>query len=352
MKKICLILPFLLLICLASAQTTVHYFYGDGCSHCANVEDSRVLEDVELSNVSVTRYEIYHNQINATIFNNFADNLGLSKYERGIPLGVIQCNGNFSYLLGDSQIINNLEEAVDKCEGTGFVENGISPVNPSQQKITLWSIIIGALIDSINPCAFAVLIFLLVTLRSIGSKKRMLKAALLYIAAVYITYFLAGIGIFRAIQSLTRVTRLVYFASGVIVIIAGLLEIKDYFWYGKGLTLQISPKFKPIIESVASKGTLPAVILLGFLVSLFELPCTGGIYLAILTMMSISKSFAISYLLLYNLIFILPLIVILLIVYKGTSPQTIEKWRLKERKWMKLAAGIVLVALGLYILLF
>jgi cytochrome c biogenesis protein CcdA len=351
MKKICLILPFLLLICLASAQTTVHYFYGIGCPHCANVEESGILEQVESSNISVIKYEIYHDQANAAIFYNFCDKLGISKYDRGIPFVVIQCNGNFSYLLGDGRIIDNLLQSVKTCEGISG-GNGLSPTQPSKYQLTIWSIVIGALIDSINPCAFAVLIFLLVTLRSIGSKKRMLKAALLYIAAVYITYFLAGIGIFRAIQSLTRVTRLVYFASGVIVIIAGLLEIKDYFWYGKGLTLQISPKFKPIIESVASKGTLPAVILLGFLVSLFELPCTGGIYLAILTMMSISKSFAFSYLLLYNFIFILPLIVISLIIYKGTSPQTIEKWRLKERKWMKLAAGLVLVALGLYILLF
>ncbi len=94
------------------------------------------------------------------------------------------------------------------------------------------------------------------------------------------------------------------------------------------------------------------MILLGILVSLFELPCTGGIYLAILTMMSISKSFAVSYLLLYNLIFVLPLIIISFIIYKGASPGKIEKWREHEKKWMKLVAGLIMIALGLYILLF
>ncbi|MEM4230875.1 MAG: cytochrome c biogenesis protein CcdA, partial [Candidatus Pacearchaeota archaeon] len=95
-----------------------------------------------------------------------------------------------------------------------------------------------------------------------------------------------------------------------------------------------------------------AVILLGFLVSLFELPCTGGIYLAILTMMSINKTFALSYLFLYNLIFVLPLVFITLIIYRGTSPEKVEKWREKERKWMKLFAGLIMVILGLYILFF
>lgn len=353
MKKIFLVLPLLILIaCLVSAQTTVHYFYGQGCPHCANVEGSGVLEDVELSNVSVARYEIYHNQINVKIFNDFSDKLGLSRYKRGIPFVVIQCNGNISYLLGDNQIINNLKKSVETCEGTGLVENGISPINPSQQKITLWSIIIGALIDSINPCAFAVLVFLLIGLLAVGSRKRMLRIAFVYITAVYITYFFAGLGLFKAIQSLTAVTRYIYFASGIIVMAAGIIEIKDFFWYGKGISLEIPKSLRPFVQKMAEQGTLPAAIIMGFLVSLFELPCTGGIYLAILTMMSISKSFAISYLLLYNFIFILPLIIITLVVYHGTSPEKVDKFRLKERKWMKLAAGLVLVALGLYILLF
>ena len=93
------------------------------------------------------------------------------------------------------------------------------------------------------------------------------------------------------------------------------------------------------------------MIVLGIFVSLFELPCTGGIYLGILSLMSINKTFAISYLLLYNLIFVLPLIVLTYLIYRGMSPEVLQRWTIKERKWMKLASGVVLIALGVYILM-
>lgn len=351
MKRI-ILLSALLFLCLAlaSAQTTVHYFYGTGCSHCANVEASGILEKVASENITLEKHEIYFDEQGRNIFNELTAKIGLSSYEKGVPLVVIQCNGNYTSLLGDSSIINNLEQAVKTCEPFAS-GNGVSPVNPQQQKITIGSIIVGAAVDSINPCAFAVLIFLAVTMLSIGSRRRMLRAAMLYIIAVYVTYLLAGIGIFQAIQSLTKVTHYVYIGSGIIVLAAGLIEIKSFFWPG-GFSLRIPESAKPTIERIAQKGTLPAMILLGIIVSLFELPCTGGIYLAILTLMSANKSFAISYLLLYNLIFILPLLVITIIIYHGTSPALVEKWRLKERNWMNLAAGIVMLCLGIYILVF
>jgi cytochrome c biogenesis protein CcdA len=346
----------LLLLCLAlaSAQTTVHYFYGDGCPHCANVEASGVLEKVASENFTVLRYEVYFNASNQVIFNQYINQLNLPQAQRGIPLAVIECirtnTTSLSYLSGDTSIINNLEAQVYKCEATN-VTNETGGINPSKQ-VTLASIVVGAAVDSINPCAFAVLIFLIVTMLAMGSKRRMLRAAIVYIAAVYITYFLAGLGIFQVIQSLTSITHYVYLASGVIVLIAGLIEIREFFWCDGKSILKIPDKAKPIIENIARKGTLPAAILLGFLVSLFELPCTGGIYLAILTMMSQHQNFSIFYLLLYNFIFILPLIIITSVIYIGASPETIEKCRLGGRRWMKLAAGLVLLALGIYILVF
>lgn len=346
----------LLLLCLAlaSCQTTVHYFYGNGCPHCANVEASGILEKVASENTTVLRYEVYFNASNQEIFSQYADRLNLPQAQRGIPLVVIECYSknitSLSYLSGDTPIIKNLELQIYKCEGVN-VTNGTGGINPSKQ-VTLASIIVGAAVDSINPCAFAVLIFLIVTMLAMGSKKRMFRAAIVYILAVYVTYFLAGLGIFKAIQSLTSITHYVYLASGLIVLVAGLIEIKEFFWCDGTSILKIPDKAKPVIENIAKKGTLPAAILLGFLVSLFELPCTGGIYLAILTMMSQHQSFSILYLLLYNFIFILPLIVITLIMYFGASAETLEKCRMDNRRWMKLAAGIVLLALGIYILVF
>ncbi len=335
-----------------AANVTVYYFYGQGCPHCARVMASGVLEKIAEAGVPVQKYEIYYNAENAKLFNSFADAVGLDRYERGVPFAVISCNGNLSYLIGDKPIIDNIEKAVSECQNIAVSNGGISPTSQTSQKITIGAIVTGALVDSINPCAIAVLVFLLLALISAGSRKRALKIALIYIAAVYITYFLAGLGIFRAIQKLTQITHAIYVGAGILVILAGLIEIKDFFWYGKGISLKIPASARPRIEKLASRGTIPAVVLLGFFVSMFELPCTGGIYLAILTMLSISKINALPYLLLYNFIFVLPLIVITFAVYKGTNPQLVEKWRLKERKWMRLAAGLVMIALGIYILVF
>ncbi|MDD1744276.1 MAG: hypothetical protein LUQ20_00455, partial [Candidatus Methanoperedens sp.] len=98
------------------------------------------------------------------------------------------------------------------------------------------------------------------------------------------------------------------------------------------------------------KGTLPAVILLGFFVTLVELPCTGGIYLAILSIMHINKTFGIPYLLLYNFIFVLPLIIMVFIAYYGVKAEKIQTWVENNKKWMRLAAGIVMIGLALYLL--
>jgi cytochrome c biogenesis protein CcdA len=81
------------------------------------------------------------------------------------------------------------------------------------------------------------------------------------------------------------------------------------------------------------------------------LPCTGGVYIAILAAMSINKTFALGYLLLYNIIFILPLIAITLLIYKGTKPELLQKWTSEEKIWMKLASGLVMLGLGIYLFL-
>ena len=91
--------------------------------------------------------------------------------------------------------------------------------------------------------------------------------------------------------------------------------------------------------------------LLGFFVVLVELPCTGAPYLAILALLAKGAyGEAIPLLLLYNLIFIIPLFVIIGLAYFGLSHKKLEQWRLKNRKWMRLGIGIFLIALGLYMI--
>src|SRR3989344_4314347 len=225
------------------------------------------------------------------------------------------------------------------------------------QSITLPAlpvVISTALVDSINPCAIGVLILLMSTLLTLShDKKRMLSIGIIYILAVYLTYFLAGIGLLLFIQRF-NLAEPIGILVGIIIIILGLIEIKDFWWYGKGISLSIPYKRSLQIEKMVKKVSLPGAILLGIFVAAVELPCTGGPYLAITALLSKIgfNPLIVLYLLLYNLIFVLPLIILLPIVYFGASVKKMGKWKQKNKKWMRLITGIVLIGLGIILILF
>jgi len=215
-------------------------------------------------------------------------------------------------------------------------------------------IISTGLIDSINPCAIGVLILLIATLLALSKdKKKMLVIGLIYIAAVYVTYFAAGIGLLLFIQKFSLAEPISIFVGG-LVIILGLIEIKDFWWYGQGISLTIPASQLKRIKRYAKKASIGSSIILGIFVAAVELPCTGGPYLAITTILSqggLTKT-AVAYLLLYNFIFVLPLILILLLVYFGFNVNKVKAWKQSKRKWMRLFMGIVMVALGVLLILF
>ena len=217
-------------------------------------------------------------------------------------------------------------------------------------------ILIGAaVIDSINPCAFGVLIFLLAYLvKTSKSKNKLLIHGLVYIFAVFLTYLLAGILLLPIISGLGRISLSLYAIIGSLVIIAGLLELKDFFWYGKGPSLALLPGASKRIKMYANRisGNIYSAFFLGVFVALVELPCTGAVYLAILSVMSLSgvDAATVGWLVVYNIIFVLPLIVILFAFYKGLSAEKIEEWRKRNRAWMRLAIGLVLLFLGAWMI--
>lgn len=229
------------------------------------------------------------------------------------------------------------------------------------QQLTLGIIIVAAAVDSINPCVFGVLIFLIAFMtRVFKSASKMLLLGLLYSAVVYITYLLLGFGILKVAVN-ANVAGFFYWVAALIAIFAGLLEIKDYFWYGRGFSLQIIPGgaerikfYTRQIEKAEQKHPLFLIlttVLLGVFVVLVELPCTGAPYLAILGLLSKGAfAQAVPLLLLYNFVFILPLFVIIGISYFGTSSEMLEKWRHENRGLMRLGIGIVLIGLGFYML--
>lgn len=216
---------------------------------------------------------------------------------------------------------------------------------PSQSSLIFLGTILG-LADGINPCMFSVLLFLLTYLLAIGSKKKAIKAGLIFTVGVFVVYFLFMLGIIKVITLIGFISKIKIVVT-LFAFIFGLIMIKDFFAYGKGISLEIPESAKPLIEKLIKKGTIPSAILLALLSSLVELPCTAGIPLVYTTLLAEKAKVHIPYLLWYNIFFVLPLLLIIAIVsFAFAEVNKIEKWRLSFRKYMRLLSGLILLFLA------
>lgn len=338
---------FLLMICFigfASAvpATEVSYFYSVTCSHCQAVAEDGILDRVALMDgVSVEKYETT-GPVNREKYLDYLDQFDIER--GGIPFLVIEQGGEFSYMMGDTPIIEDLEDSIVNFRS--YKGDGVSVVRGD---LSLWVVVAAALIDSINPCAFGVLLFLMAVLLSMGSAKRALRSGMIYTFVIFLVYFAAGLGIMRFASDFLVLDGVKIFV-GIVILIMAAIELKDFFWEGKGFSLAIPKGVKPWLEKYARRGTLLSLIVLGVLVALVELPCTGGIYLAILSLIADSGAKGMFYLVLYNVIFVLPLILISYFVYRGVKVEAVNDWVQKNKRFMRLGAGIVLLGLGLLLL--
>ncbi|MEI6296998.1 MAG: cytochrome c biogenesis protein CcdA [bacterium] len=212
-------------------------------------------------------------------------------------------------------------------------------------------VIVASVVDSINPCAFSVLILTIGFLMSLDKdRKTILRLGGVYILGIFLVYILIGLGILQALQAFS-VPHFMAKVGAVILVVLGLLNIINDFFPSFPIKVKI-PKFAHSrIASLMEKGSLPATFLLGFLVGLYEFPCTGGPYLMILGLLHDKESFwsGLSYLVIYNLLFILPLIIILLVSGSRAVLDKVQALKSSETKNMKFWGGVITVALGLII---
>jgi cytochrome c biogenesis protein CcdA/glutaredoxin len=361
MKKILSIL-FLVLFLISSASaensTCVYFFYGDGCAHCARVEPFINEIASRYDSLDVQKFEIYNDRSNMILLNQYFENYNISNENRGIPVIFI---GN-NYLIGDKPIIENLESTLQDNIGnpcpilnggntTGTV--GLSSPTEKLGSLSLLAVIGAALVDSINPCAIAVLLILMGALLISNDKKKSLKAGFAFTLSIYIAYFLFGLGLFSAIQ-ISGLSYWFYKIIGALAIIIGLANLKDYFWYGAGgFVMEIPRSWRPKLKELLGKVTSPlGAFLMGFVVCLFELPCTGGPYIVILGLLADKMTMwaSVPILLLYNLVFVLPLIIITLLLYFGfSSVESATKWKETNLRVLHLIAGLIMLVLGILI---
>lgn len=221
--------------------------------------------------------------------------------------------------------------------------------------LTPFAVACGAAVDAINPCALSILILLMASMLIEGQRKRALLTGFSFIAAVYVAYFLMGIGALTLIRSHTLIySGYFYKIVGVASIIFGLLNIKDYFWYGAGgFIMEVPQRWRPKMKKLITGVTSPwGAFVIGLIISLFLLPCLSGPYIVVLGMIAAKATFlkGLLYMIVYNLIFILPMSIVVIAMYFGLPPEKAEQWRKNKLRLLHLIAGVILVALGVVIL--
>jgi cytochrome c biogenesis protein CcdA len=218
-----------------------------------------------------------------------------------------------------------------------------------------------ALADSVNPCAIAVLAMVLLAIMSQNpdKRKKVLFGGISFVSSVYIAYLFYGFVIVQFFQAFAEFMRqnsvYIYDGLAILAMIIGALNIKDYFIYKPGsfateMPIFMRPTVKKIIKNIASpKGAF----IIGFLVSIFLLPCTMGPYIVASGLLSeLGTLGALPWLLYYNLIFIFPMLIIVGLIYFGFRKiDEISGWKERKIRLLHLIAGSLLFLVGLGLLL-
>lgn len=224
-----------------------------------------------------------------------------------------------------------------------------------KKEFLLPTVLVSGFLDGLNPCAFAVLLFLIAFIFMLKrARLQVLLFGAVYISAIYLAYLLIGLGLWKAVL-FTGTPHLMAKVGSVLVILLGLINIKDY----------LAPKILPISLRIPfparfrlmdwlHKGTLPGTFILGFLVGLCTFPCSGGIYVAIVSLLATKMTFNLGffYLLVYNLMFILPLVAILALAGNRVVTEKLTNLQERNEPVMRLVYGLMMIAIGVAILLF
>ncbi len=328
-----------------NGQPIIYFFFNRNCGDCLKTLPFIEEYAADHPDVIVEYIDIMDSDENLALFKAFRDYYGTG------PIAVPTVFVGNTTLTGYTQITEDLPAAVNETITSPPPPPKVIETGP-EEELALPLIIVSALVDGINPCAFSVLIFLLLTIMALGSRKKVLIVGTTFILAVFTFYFLSGLGIFTVIQT-AGISRLISFVAAVIALAAGVISIASVIVGQKGpAILSIPESRKGIIDQYIRKASIPAAFIVGLLVGMFELPCTGGIYLAILSLLSnrMTAIEGIPYLLIYNFFFVLPLIIILGVFAWGLPVERLDKWRTESRRVVRVIMGAVMILLGILLL--
>lgn len=369
----------------ASEGVVVHLFWGEGCPRCEDAKEHLRALAEEYPLLDVRMYEVWKNQEHEELYAAVLEAHGISR--RFVPMIFIGDLYPVVGYAGDGSTAAEIEEKLRYClenrcpdtvgrylEGPGdagrltreladrggrAVPAGDTVIVPilgelegSEIALPVFTVII-ALLDSFNPCAFFVLTFLLSLLIHLGSSKKVLLIGGVFVVCSGLLYFVfmsAWLNLFFV----TRNLRFITLAAGIAAVGLAVVNIKDFWYFRKGVSLSIPERKKQVLfekmRALALSRRLPAMIagtvLLAVGANSYELLCTAGfplVFTRVLTLRAMSLGTYYLYLAVYNLVYVLPLagIVVLFAATLGSRKMTERQGRV-----LKLAAGLMMLALG------
>jgi len=348
-------------------EINLYYFYQPGCRECTRAEILMSGLTKRYNNIKIYQYNLFEDT-NKIFYEVLAEFEKIPENRRLIAPTII---------IGADYLIKTIKsdtlESLIKKYHTGSprldtlrIELGEKNILKRFSKFSMLGIMAAGFLDGINPCAFATIVFFVTYLLFLGRRRRdIILMSIFFIVAVFISYFSIGIGVYKLLKFLSSfdiAAKIIFLAFGVGSIIFGMLSLYDYYLAQKGRTarmilqlpLGIKQKIhKDIKEKTSVGGIIIGSIVAGFLISFLEFGCTGQVYLPTIIFMiskiglKLKPFFA---LLIYNLMFVIPLIVIALFAILLTK-KNIGKALEAKIPSVKFFTAILFFALGAVLLL-
>jgi thiol-disulfide isomerase/thioredoxin len=346
----------------APARAQLVFFWGVGCPHCEEAKPIVAALAREFPELEVEQVEVRRDPKGSERFVSTMRELGAGAV--GVPTFVL----GRDYVIGfaPETTESELRELVQRAlrgeaapvRDRSVVLPFVGRIDPNAISLPAFTMLVG-LIDGINPCAMWVLLVLLGILMRVKSRARLLLFGGTFVVVSGVVYFIFMVA-WTHVFAIVGISRLVTIGLGAIVLLMGLINLKELIWFEKGVSLMIPDKAKPGLyrrmRAIARGAGTPAaylgIVVLAFLVNLIELGCTLGlpaVYTRILTLREdLSGPVRYAYLGLYNLAYVVPLALIVL-----TYAATLHRFALGERgaKVLKGVSGVLLVLFGLLFIL-
>lgn len=348
-----------------------YFYWSDKCPHCAAAMPYVDRLALERTDVQVHSFQLVGAPDNVARYEVMASALG--EEARTVP-GFFVCNTMLTGFDPENtpQQLNGL---IDRCQQYLSTHHNLQGFRGiAQEPIVLQLPWVGAMeagvsslpvmtfliagVDAFNPCAFFVLMFLLSLMLHTGSRARMLLVGSVFVFFSGLLYFLfmsAWLNLFRVIGYLDAIT----IGAALLALVIGLINIKDFFWFKQGVSLTISEQARPRLfqrmRGLLQARSLPAMLLaasgMALFANLYEFLCTAGfplVYTRILTLSELPATQYYAYLLFYNIVYVLPMLVIVLLFGLTMGARKLQEG---EGRGLKLLSGSMMLILGLVLLL-